>query len=161
MRVRRHRIMVVYPRTSLGLGVLLFGKELPRAWDVIEEARVEHATAARQTAPGSGKSKGKGKAPAQEEHVGLSADVLRGCKRVVVIGVHGWFPGSFPSSLLFDVVLLISSLRCGRPNSPGRTYRYKHEVCEYDGAGSGGVRGGTWGEAGEGYEDPVGGGGDD
>ena len=23
----------------------------------------------------------------------LNKDVLRGCKRVVVIGVHGWFPG--------------------------------------------------------------------
>lgn len=23
----------------------------------------------------------------------LDPDVLRGCKRVVVIGVHGWFPG--------------------------------------------------------------------
>jgi len=23
----------------------------------------------------------------------LDKDVLRGCKRVVVIGVHGWFPG--------------------------------------------------------------------
>jgi hypothetical protein len=23
----------------------------------------------------------------------LEDDVLRGCKRVVVIGIHGWFPG--------------------------------------------------------------------
>ena len=25
----------------------------------------------------------------------LDGDVLRGCKRVVVIGIHGWFPGTF------------------------------------------------------------------
>lgn len=25
----------------------------------------------------------------------LDPDVLRGCKRVVVIGIHGWFPGKF------------------------------------------------------------------
>jgi len=24
----------------------------------------------------------------------LESDVLRGCKRVVVIGIHGWFPGA-------------------------------------------------------------------
>jgi hypothetical protein len=28
----------------------------------------------------------------------LDCDVLRGCKRVVVIGIHGWFPGTFPMS---------------------------------------------------------------
>ncbi len=26
----------------------------------------------------------------------LDGDVLQGCKRVVVIGIHGWFPGTFP-----------------------------------------------------------------
>jgi hypothetical protein len=25
----------------------------------------------------------------------LDSDILRGCKRVVVIGIHGWFPGTF------------------------------------------------------------------
>ncbi len=39
-----------------------FGKELPRAWDVIGER--------------------------------LDGDILRGCRRVVVIGIHGWFPGT-------------------------------------------------------------------
>lgn len=38
-----------------------FGKELPRAWDVMQ-----------------------GDNP---------MDVLQGCKNVVVIGIHGWFPG--------------------------------------------------------------------
>ncbi|KAF8342471.1 hypothetical protein F5887DRAFT_1062309 [Amanita rubescens] len=44
-----------------------FGKALPRAWDVLDAAQAG-AT--------------------------LDKDVLRGCKRVVVIGVHGWFPGA-------------------------------------------------------------------
>ncbi|KAJ7600337.1 hypothetical protein C8J56DRAFT_767072 [Mycena floridula] len=42
---------------------LHFGKELPRAWDVLENK--------------------------------IHPDVLRGCERVVVIGIHGWFPGKF------------------------------------------------------------------
>ncbi|KAG5641460.1 hypothetical protein DXG03_005137 [Asterophora parasitica] len=40
-----------------------FGKELPRAYHVVEKGR-------------------------------LDEDVLRGCRRVVVIGIHGWFPGA-------------------------------------------------------------------
>ncbi|EEB87541.1 hypothetical protein MPER_15077, partial [Moniliophthora perniciosa FA553] len=27
-------------------------------------------------------------------------DVLRGCKRVVVIGIHGWFPGAVMRTML-------------------------------------------------------------
>ncbi|TFK64865.1 hypothetical protein BDN72DRAFT_846231 [Pluteus cervinus] len=38
-----------------------FGKELPKAWDVVEGD--------------------------------MDLDVLRGCQNVVVIGIHGWFPG--------------------------------------------------------------------
>ncbi|KAK2463904.1 hypothetical protein APHAL10511_004076 [Amanita phalloides] len=48
-----------------------FGKALPRAWDVLDAA-AQPAVAA----------------------VTLDKDALRGCKRVVVIGVHGWFPGA-------------------------------------------------------------------
>ncbi|KAF8631498.1 hypothetical protein AX15_002364 [Amanita polypyramis BW_CC] len=44
-----------------------FGKVLPRAWDILDTAHAD---------------------------VQLDKDVLRGCKRVVVIGVHGWFPGA-------------------------------------------------------------------
>jgi hypothetical protein len=39
-----------------------FGKELPRAWDVVGERGIP--------------------------------DALQGCKRAVVIGIHGWFPGT-------------------------------------------------------------------
>ncbi|KAI9461906.1 hypothetical protein BJY52DRAFT_164367 [Lactarius psammicola] len=45
-----------------------FGKDLPRAWDVIGER--------------------------------LDGDILRGCRRVVVIGIHGWFPGAITRSVL-------------------------------------------------------------
>ncbi|KAI0270403.1 hypothetical protein BC834DRAFT_950148 [Gloeopeniophorella convolvens] len=45
-----------------------FGRELPRAWDVL--------------------------------HGQLDADMLRGCKRVVVIGIHGWFPGAVMRTVL-------------------------------------------------------------
>ena len=30
----------------------------------------------------------------------LDGDVLQGCKRVVVIGIHGWFPGTFPMTAI-------------------------------------------------------------
>ncbi|KAF5378463.1 hypothetical protein D9615_007029 [Tricholomella constricta] len=46
-----------------------FGKELPRAWDVVMQGK-------------------------------LDPDVLRGCRRVVVIGIHGWFPGAVMRSVL-------------------------------------------------------------
>ncbi|KAF8060265.1 hypothetical protein FPV67DRAFT_1424328 [Lyophyllum atratum] len=45
-----------------------FGKELPRAWDVLQER--------------------------------LDPDVLRGCRRVIVIGIHGWFPGAVMRTVL-------------------------------------------------------------
>ena len=67
-----------------------FGKELPRAWDVVE-GRV----GAQEE---SGKGKGKGGGIGVGVGVGIDPDVLRGCKRVVVIGIHGWFPGTFLSS---------------------------------------------------------------
>ncbi|KAF8121154.1 hypothetical protein EV363DRAFT_1569716 [Boletus edulis] len=54
----------------------------------------------------SNKNKGKAKEPLYSPYdkalprtwdvvgAGQGADVLRGCKRVVIIGVHGWFPGA-------------------------------------------------------------------
>lgn len=36
----------------------------------------------------------------------LDADVLRGCKRVVVVGVHGWFPGTIVRTVMGEVCLL-------------------------------------------------------
>ncbi|KAK0199800.1 hypothetical protein DFS33DRAFT_1267576 [Desarmillaria ectypa] len=50
------------------------GVGLPRAWDVLQG----------QTSP-------------SEAGIG---DVLRGCKRVVVIGIHGWFPGAIMRTVL-------------------------------------------------------------
>ncbi|KAF4588400.1 hypothetical protein EYR40_009950 [Pleurotus pulmonarius] len=59
-----------------------FGKALPRAWDVMNK----HSSA----------GSGSGLAP---------EDVLRGCRKVVVIGIHGWFPGQCPSTPLIDSLL--------------------------------------------------------
>jgi hypothetical protein len=53
------------------------GPTLPRLWSVMEEPT----------------AKGKGKRKAVEQ--GPS----RGCKRAVVIGVHGWFPGGLIKSV--------------------------------------------------------------
>ncbi|KAG7440489.1 uncharacterized protein BT62DRAFT_910477 [Guyanagaster necrorhizus] len=50
------------------------GVGLPRAWDVLQ-----------------------GKSSPSEAGMG---DVLRGCKRVVVIGIHGWFPGTMMRTVL-------------------------------------------------------------
>ncbi|KAI0295125.1 hypothetical protein B0F90DRAFT_1820697 [Multifurca ochricompacta] len=64
-----------------------------------------------------GASTGKGKAPTNDDRsfadfgrelprtwdvIGekLDGDVLRGCKRVVVIGIHGWFPGAVMRTVL-------------------------------------------------------------
>ena len=61
----------------------------------------------RDEAP-SDKGKGKAKEPVRSPYNkalprtwdvlgrGDAVDVLRGCKRVVIIGVHGWFPGASP-----------------------------------------------------------------
>jgi hypothetical protein len=78
---------------------LHFGKELPRAWDVVER-RVGKEKEKETGVVGKLVGKGKGKVLAG---VGASIDpdVLRGCKRVVVIGIHGWFPGTFAVSLVF------------------------------------------------------------
>lgn len=50
-----------------------WGLGLPRAWDILKPAAGSGDTA--------------------EVKEGNVVDVLRGCKHVVVIGVHGWFPG--------------------------------------------------------------------
>ena len=97
-----------------------FGKELPKSWQ-IEETRLGADTA--PTAPishiptfgfgspkvtkkGDLRSSNKGSQIAVgssgiDEHDGMK-DVLRGCKRVVVIGIHGWFPGVFSIQISFE-----------------------------------------------------------
>ncbi|KAJ7630766.1 hypothetical protein FB45DRAFT_746888 [Roridomyces roridus] len=57
-----------------------WGVNLPRAWDVLKPAAGEGHTS--------------------EADEGKFQDVLRGCKHVVVIGVHGWFPGAVIQSVL-------------------------------------------------------------
>jgi hypothetical protein len=100
-----------------------FGKELPKLWE-IEEAGLDADTSPTtpmspipifglgSTKKGDLRSSNKG----SEIGVGSSGideygdkshslgmkDVLRGCKRVVVIGIHGWFPGAFSIQIFFE-----------------------------------------------------------
>ena len=98
-----------------------FGKELPHAWDILEPSANSKDPSGVQV-PLSSPSKtsisnrstlsrripwcfmaamGRDKAPMQDNHGATSHaeekinDVLRGCRRVVVIGIHGWFPGEW------------------------------------------------------------------
>jgi len=96
-----------------------FGKELPKAWQ-IEEAGLDSDTMSmtsigyvplfgssshEPTKKGDVRSANKGSqagvdaSHVDEDHGARShsdgvKDVFRGCKRVVVIGIHGWFPGA-------------------------------------------------------------------
>ncbi|KAJ7492791.1 hypothetical protein FB451DRAFT_550499 [Mycena latifolia] len=63
-----------------------WGLSLPRAWDVLK--------------PAAGKGAGKGRSESGDAKEGNLEDVLRGCKHVVVIGIHGWFPGAVMRSVL-------------------------------------------------------------
>jgi len=54
-----------------------FGQDLPKAWKVLEGVNGN----------------------------GLEPGVLKGCKKVVVIGVHGWFPGAIVRTVLGEVRL--------------------------------------------------------
>jgi len=101
-----------------------FGKELPHAWDILEpSASHDGKDSSGVRAPLLSPSKtsisnqstlsrripwrfmaamGRDKAPIQDNHEAISNhaeekinDVLRGCRRVVVIGIHGWFPGEW------------------------------------------------------------------
>jgi hypothetical protein len=71
-----------------------FGKELPRAFDVLRQAGI------------MGQNKNKGKEREKPDTEGIE-DVLRGCRRVVVIGIHGWFPGAVMRSVLGEVGFLL------------------------------------------------------
>ena len=86
-----------------------FGKELPKSWQMVEAGLDADTTPTAPTSHmpifGLGSTK-KGSqigvsSTGIDEYDGKShslgmKDVLRGCKRVVVIGIHGWFPGAFP-----------------------------------------------------------------
>jgi hypothetical protein len=78
------------------------GRELPKAWGVLRAAGwdVDSGTGLRGDSHGIGMGAASSKS---RESLGGDLDgglgeegmsnVLRGCTRVVVIGVHGWFPG--------------------------------------------------------------------
>ncbi|KAJ7169710.1 hypothetical protein C8R46DRAFT_207697 [Mycena filopes] len=59
-----------------------WGLGLPRSWDILKPAA------------------GKAHPEAGDLKEGDVQDVLRGCKHVVVIGIHGWFPGAVMRSVL-------------------------------------------------------------
>ena len=75
-----------------------FGEKLPKAWNIVDPPPVAPATPSiKRTLSFEGLL-----------HGGASArqvdDVLRGCKRVVIIGVHGWFPGKFLAASVGGVI---------------------------------------------------------
>ena len=99
-----------------------FGKKLPKAWQIEEAGLNAVTTPTTPTTPmshtpifgfGSPKftKKGDSRSSNKESQIGVGSsgideyddqfhslgmkDVLRGCKRVIVIGIHGWFPGVF------------------------------------------------------------------
>jgi hypothetical protein len=65
-----------------------WGLGLPRAWDILKPAA------------GNGS---KGGSEFTEVKEGNLQDVLRGCKHVAVIGIHGWFPGAIVRGVLGEV----------------------------------------------------------
>ncbi|RXW17278.1 hypothetical protein EST38_g8577 [Candolleomyces aberdarensis] len=79
-----------------------FGQELPKSWDVIEGGGISNP------ADASGRQLEQ---QVSEVNLGIQSadqlsdsvvikDVLRGCRRVVIIGVHGWFPGAMMRTVL-------------------------------------------------------------
>jgi len=95
-----------------------FGRELPKDWSVLEGRytpgmgvssasrwRVSSSSSSSSSAAAAANvsaAKGKSSTQTQEGDAGLH-DVLRGCRRVVVIGIHGWFPGAMIRSVLGEV----------------------------------------------------------
>ncbi|KAJ3741327.1 hypothetical protein DFH05DRAFT_1403763 [Lentinula detonsa] len=73
--------------------LLNWGQNLPRAWEVIDQA-IENRRKSVQD------KKGKVKSMIGQEESHKDVDVTRGCKKVVVIGIHGWFPGAVMRSML-------------------------------------------------------------
>lgn len=65
-----------------------FGRALPKAWKVFEDAEWSSET------------------PAGTWQGGQPIDILRGCRKIVVIGVHGWFPGTMIRTVLGEVSAL-------------------------------------------------------
>jgi hypothetical protein len=118
-----------------------FGKELPKAWGVLEEGGVDTrnmglggsrfgiGSLSFSTAAGL-----KGPTATADEN-GLY-DVLRGCRRVVVIGIHGWFPGKLFLRLTQVARVSLSFRRCYDPHCTWRGMligiSYIHNVADYN-----------------------------
>ncbi|PPR07240.1 hypothetical protein CVT26_012498, partial [Gymnopilus dilepis] len=73
-----------------------FGRELPKAWKVLEDTFGAGVVERMMGLPASSPGPEHGHGVTGESAV---KDVLRGCRRVVVIGVHGWFPGTMIRTL--------------------------------------------------------------
>ncbi|KAK1234538.1 hypothetical protein PQX77_002261 [Marasmius sp. AFHP31] len=93
-----------------------WGKGLPRALDVLEgrgppfeEPPLFRKLAGNPAEKMSQGIAGKGAGGSGKEGQtteGHVRDVLRGCKKVVVIGIHGWFPGAIMRTMLGEVSIL-------------------------------------------------------
>ncbi|KAH6867890.1 hypothetical protein BKA70DRAFT_387392 [Coprinopsis sp. MPI-PUGE-AT-0042] len=71
-----------------------YGEELPKAWSIVDPPPVTPPTPSlRRSLSFEGFLPGS-------SSVRQVDDVLRGCKRVVIIGVHGWFPGAVMRTML-------------------------------------------------------------
>ena len=101
-----------------------FGRELPKAWAVLEggggrrfaasrsRSRVSSSSSSLSSLSAAAQAKGKASASAKQEEADKTGlhDVLRGCRRVVVIGVHGWVPGAMIRSVLGEVSVFSFSI---------------------------------------------------
>ncbi|KAF7785233.1 hypothetical protein Agabi119p4_1398 [Agaricus bisporus var. burnettii] len=90
-----------------------FGKQLPRAWELVGPhqdnlkasrtpppetlAQVARQAIGRFLTYGQDANRDGTFSPGEQKHIN---DTLRGCRRVVVIGVHGWFPGAVVRTVL-------------------------------------------------------------
>jgi hypothetical protein len=71
-----------------------WGQELPKAWEVVEP-HPHFGLQSQPTSPSAGNGKTKAQLPVATLAATVEKDVLRGAKRAVIIGVHGWFPGTY------------------------------------------------------------------
>jgi hypothetical protein len=71
-----------------------WGQELPKAWEVVEP-HPHSGLQSQPTSPSAGNGKTKTQLPEATLAATVEKDVLRGAKRAVIIGVHGWFPGTY------------------------------------------------------------------
>lgn len=102
-----------------------WARQLPRAWSVLNG--------------------GKGANDIQ--------GLLQGCKRVVIFGVHGWFPVSSVARRPCVVRTHKCAKGCHHADCPGRAHGNELQVCEHDGGCCAAVHGPAWAQAGQGHDD--------